>query len=501
MTLLGRILGRRRPGSNASFMTWDLNLPLLQWSRDSAWTIGHAVEGALVLGATGSGKSSGSGRTLATAMLDAGFGGLVLTAKADERRVWEDYCRETNRSGDLMVFGPKEPPRFNFLDHELNRKGEGAGLTENIVNLFSTVLEVAERNSAGGGGRDDEGYWKRANRQLVRNAVDLLAMAKGRVSIPELYRLVVSAPTSFAQLQSDEWKRQSFCYQCLREADKHEKTERQRSDFQIVADYFLLEFPGLSDKTRSVVVSTFTSMVDVLNRGVLRELFCGETNVTPEVVEQGKILVIDLPVKEFAEVGQFAQVLWKYAFQRAIERRNVMENPRPVFLWADEAQYFTTSYDMQFSTTCRAARVATVYLTQNVSNFYAALGGNDKGRSEADSLLANLNTKVFHANGDPVTNEWAASLIGRTRQFFANGNSSYSADDFLTASLGLNRNMQSSAGFSESYEFEVPESTFTRLRTGGPANGGNVDALLFQNGRVFRENGRTWLPVTFQQKR
>ncbi len=397
---------------NTELLSW----PLLHWSRDDVWRIRDACEGTVVLGPTGTGKSSGSGRALALSMLNAGFGGLVLTVKPDERAVWEEYCRAANRLDDLVRFGPDAEYRFNFLDDEMTRKGSGAGLTENIVNLLSTVLEVAERNSTGGGGREDEGYWKRANRQLCRNVVDLLALAKGRITIPELYRVVVSAPTSLPI--SAEFKERSFCMQCLVEADKRPKTQRQLGDFEIVADYFMLEFPGLSDKTRSVIVSTFTSMVDVLNRGILAELYSGKTNITPQAAQDGKIILIDLPVKEYGEVGQFAQVLWKYAFQRSIERRNVDENGRPVFLWADEAQYFLTSYDHSFQQTCRAARVATVALSQSYSNFVAVLGGGEKGRAEADSLLGNLCTKIVHAvGGDPVTREradrWASGATAR----------------------------------------------------------------------------------------
>jgi len=493
-------LFRRKWTQRKLMKTELLSWPLISWSRDDLWTIRDAVEGTLILGATGSGKSSGSGRTLALTMLNGGFGGLVLTAKPGERAVWEAYCRETGRLDDLVIFGPDEKHRFNFLDHELNRKGGGAGLTENIVALFSTVLEVAERNTTGGGGREDEGYWKRANRQLCRNVVDLLALAKGRITIPDLYRVVVSAPTSLPI--SQDWKANSFCMHCLAEADQRSKSARQLADFEIVADYFMLEFPALSDKTRSVIVSTFTSMVDVLNRGVLRELFSDETNVTPEAVQEGKVILIDLPVKEYAEVGQFAQVLWKHAFQRSIERRDVTQNGRPCFLFADEAQHFVTSYDMQFQTTCRAARVATVLLSQNYSNFIAALSG-EKGRAEVDSLLANLNTKILHANGDPVTNEWAASLIGRSRQFLASGNTSHDADDQWSGSLGLDwlrRLGTTSAGFNETYEYEVQPREFTQLRTGGPSNNWTVDAIAFQNGKVFKATDRTWLKTSFRQK-
>ena len=481
---------------------WSLDQPLLNLSgpRGDPWTLADAYEGTLIMGATGSGKSSGSGRTLALAFLEAGFGGMVLTAKKDERQQWEWYCAEAGRSHDLMIFGPNNGYRYNFLDHELNRKGEGAGLTENLVNLFSTVLEVAERQS-GSGGREDEGYWRRSNRQLSRSAIDLLIQAQGTISIPELYKIIVTAPRSPGEAKSEAWMQNSFCFQCLLKADQRPKSPRQRIDYEICADYFLLEFASLSDKTRSVIVSTFTSMIDVLNRGLLRELFCTETNFTPELVEDGKILLIDLAVKEYSEVGLLAQTLMKYSLQRSIERRNLAENRRPVFLWADEAQYFVTSYDMQFQTTARSSRVATVFLTQNLSNFYAALGVGDKGKAEADSLLANLNSKIFHANGDPITNEWASSLIGRTRQFFVNAGNNYDPGDRVMQMLGMHQRSSTSAGLSESYEFEVQPSEFTTLRKGGAVNQGHVDSILFQGGRRFESTGRTWLPVTFVQKK
>jgi hypothetical protein len=479
---------------------WPLPTPLVNWSRQDAWTIGDAMAGCLICGATGSGKSSGSGRTLARAMLNAGFGGLVLTAKKDERAKWESYCKQAGRFDDLLVFGATENLRFNFLDYELSRAGEGAGLTANIVGLFSTVMEIAERRGGSGGGRESESYWLRAALQLISNLVDLQSMATGRVSVPELYRLVTSAPTSFEQLRSDAWRKESFCFRCLQQADAKSKNAIQLHDFDVVTAYFCSEFPGLSDKTRSVIVSTFTSMIDVLNRGIPRFLFCGDTNVTPEVIEDGKIILIDLPVKEFAEVGLFSQVLWKHAFQRAVERRDVTRNPRPAFLWADEAQHFLTSYDMTFAATCRSSRVANVLLTQNISNFDAALGGTPKGKAEAASLFANLTTKIFHANGDPVTNEWASSLIGKSLQYFANGGSSRQEEHWPAAAMGMARPTQTNAGFSESYEFEVQPSAFLPLRTGGRVNGGMVDAIVTQSGRRFRANGKTWLPVAFQQQ-
>ena len=57
---------------------WSPSQPLIRWSRDDALTLRDACEGVLILGASGSGKTSGSGREIAEACLRAGFGALVL---------------------------------------------------------------------------------------------------------------------------------------------------------------------------------------------------------------------------------------------------------------------------------------------------------------------------------------------------------------------------------------------------------------------------------------
>lgn len=479
---------------------WDLDASLLSWSKEDPWTIRDAVEGVIVLGATGSGKSSGSGRFIAQSMLAAGFGGLVLTAKASEVDQWHSYARATGRLNDLLVFGSGEPLRFDFLEYEATRAGEGAGHTENIVSLLSTVMEVAERGvGASGGGRDSDPYWRNAAKQLMRNLVDLCLMATGKVSVPEIYRLVTTAPTNLEFVRSEAWRQNSACCRALAEADRRVTDPDRRHDLELVVDYFLNEFPGLSEKTRSIVVSTFTATVDILHRGLLRTLLCSGTNVTPEVIEQGKILILALPVKEYGEVGQIAQVLMKTAFQRHIERRDVVLSPRPAFMWADEAHHFVTSRDALFQTTCRSSRVATVLLTQNLANFVAALGGGEKGRAETTAIFSNLNSKLLHRNSDAQTNEWAANLIGKSLQSFASSNLSYQSADWVATAMGMSVPGQGSAGLADRYEFDLQPSAFSFLRSGGTDHGMLVDAVLYQNGRRFRASGRNYLHVTFGQ--
>lgn len=83
-------------------VTNELSTPLLN-ILGNKWTIGDACEGVQIFGGTGSGKTSGSGQSLAKCYLYNGFGGLVLTVKAGDREMWEDYCQKQGRSEDLII--------------------------------------------------------------------------------------------------------------------------------------------------------------------------------------------------------------------------------------------------------------------------------------------------------------------------------------------------------------------------------------------------------------
>ncbi len=486
MGLFSRLRRTSAPQKFVSNDPFDLQTPLLYFSQNDPWRIGDACEGLQIFGGTGSGKTSGSGQAVARAFLNHGFGGLVLTAKKDERREWERYMHEAGRSEQLLIFSPSGEWRFDFLNYEMSRPGVGAGQTENLVNLFSSVMEIAERKQQYGGG---DSYWQRAMKQLLRNAIDLLAVAKGKVSLPDLYDLVSSAPQSIAESNNEDWQKRSFCFQAILEGDHKAVEPMRKRDFEMAARYWLSEFPKLAEKTRSIIVNTFTTMADGFLRGTLRELFCTSMNFAPEMSLEGAVILLDLPVKEYGELGQLSQVLFKYIWQQAIERRDTSANHRPVFLWADESQNFITSYDREFQSTARSSRACTVYLTQNLPNYYAELGG-EKSRSEADAFLGNLQTKIFHANGDHTTNKWASELFAQSWQLRGNMNTGFSETGGATGGQGA----------SESLEYDVLPQEFSTLRKGGHVNGLCVDAIIFQGGRVWNRTGKTFIKSTFTQE-
>lgn len=483
---LQSLFGPRNPPRTAS--SDEDTAPLLRLSEqpEDVWTVKDSFSGCLITGETGSGKSTGSGAALARAFLKRKYGGLVLTCKADEAATWRKYCTETGRTDSLIVFGPEHPWKFNFLNYELTRPGRGSGQTENIVTLFTDVIETLERRD--GGNRSDP-YWDRALKQLLRNSVDLLAIARNEIRMTELSELITSAPQSPEQLSSESWQQNSFCMRCIREGETREKTERQRHDFSVCARFWLSEYPTLSDRTRSIIVSCFTSLADVLLRGLAYELLCTKTTVVPEFCHEGAVIVLDVPIKQFDVVGLTIQTVFKLLFQRSLERRDIGKHGRPNFLWIDEAHWFLCRSDPLFQTTARSARCASVLLTQNIGNLHASIG-----KPATDTMVGNLTTKFIHCNTDAATNEWCSNLFAKTYQYRTSSGTSTREGDYGHGTTAHN------TGGHEALEHQVLPIEFSTLRKGGPENDLCVDAWAFQGGRQWRASGKNHLRVTFKQK-
>ncbi len=473
-----------------------MSTPLLFLSKNDQWTDYDAFEGTIIFGGNGSGKSSGSGKEIAKAFLKSGFGGLVLTVKVDEASRWHKYASETGRLGDLVIVEPGRSATLNFLDYEASRKGDGAGLTYELVRILQTAMEGGRER-----GKSDNPYWDDAVAQLLTNAIDLSLMATGKVSLPAIMSVIRSAPLStsdtatlgYDDSKRDEirkerggvWSQDSVCADWLGKAFARTRNTDQVDDFKETYNYFVHEWAPLDDRTRSTIFSTLMSRLAGLLRSPFRQLFCGKTTVTPEDTFNGKIVVLNFPVKEFGEIGRFAQILFKTIWQRAVERRGSFG--RPAFLWADEAQFFVTKYDMMFQQTARSSRAAAVYLTQSVVNFRAALDSGD-ATSVSDSLLGNLQTKVFHANACPLTNEYAERLFGSELQ----------ATGSMTVGTG-----GVTGGYNRTMLPILPAIKFTTPRKGGVVNERIVEGYVFQAGKLWNGNDgkhkRNWLLASFFQ--
>lgn len=496
----------------------DLNTPLLRFSISennnddprNLWRLRDAVRGVQIFGGIGSGKSSGSGRTLALTYLRSGFGGIVLTGKIDEVNEWKRYAELTDRLDDLLIFDHESGLSFNPLQYETSRSGSGQGETLNLVNLIMSIYEMGQSFS-GGGGSGSERFWDTALRRCISNVIDLLKLAGEEISIFNMRKTLVAMLSGqeakdyiqlqrglFAKNLSDQekakkveqlsqWVSSNYCLSCLTAAFNRKKTSEEEEIFEFTKDYFLLTYPKIAEKTRAIIEESFYGLVEPFMRGILKNHFT--QGVSPELspeetYKKGKIVVINFPVKEYLIAGVYAQAIYKKLWQEAIERRDAKIDPLPVFMWVDEAQYFLNQHDARFQTTARSSKACTVLITQNISNYYAAIGGKHP-RDEVNSLLGNLATKIFHANNDYVTNNWAADTIGKT--FKLQRSTSSQLDQ-----------IHGSTSTSQALHYQVEPQEFTTLKSGGDENNCMVEGFATVAGKQW-SNDRNHTKVLFDQ--
>jgi hypothetical protein len=492
--------------------SFDLDKSLIDLSSDSGeshWSIRHAVEGVQIFGGIGSGKTSGSGRMLALKYLAASFGGLVLTVKHDEKDLWESYCRETNRMDDLLIVEPGRDNYFNFLEYETLKAASG-NPTENIVEVLKTVIRASEDKATG---KSDDPFWESALDMLIFNVIDLCKLAYGDISVQVMYDIVQSIPQHKSEQPHDD---NSAFYRAFDIADerirkkiaewedtltpdelialenpgKYEQAAMNAlPDFRIyrfLDQFFLETFKNLNERTRSIIDFSFSGFLFRLLRDPVFSLFCRHASTfTPEDCLSGKIILINFPVKLYHKIGRDCQIMFKYIWQRSMEKRQVGTNPRPVFLWADEAQNFLHEHDADYQATARGSRIATVYISQNLPNYYANMGGT-KADSRVKSFLGTLSTKIFHANADIETNKYASELIGDAKQ----------KDQSKTSTVAG----QFSASTTTSYKIEriVRPEDFVQLKTGGPLNDFRVEGYIHCQGNALRKD-TVHLKTSFNQ--
>jgi hypothetical protein len=460
---------------------WKLDDKLLKFSsKGDYFTIADACEGIQVFGGIGSGKTSGPLQIIAKAYLKHGFGGLVLCAKKEETATWIKYIQQTGREDDIIRLSESS---FDFLKYESNRSDEVH--VENIADIFLQIaeLDAANRSSSG------DGYWLRAGKQLLRNTITLLLMSNEDVTLENISKVVHSAPEKKEFLDNEKWRNSSYCYSLAERVKTLEHSSDAKKDFVLAERYFFNEYPVLDPKTRSNIVSFFTTMADGFLRGKIRKIFCdGKVDLQPDMCMQGKIILVDLSLKEYREIGRYAAGILKYMTQLAIERReDISDTARPVFIFADEAHYFITSKDQEFQTTARSVRGCTVFATQNYSNYLKEL----KDKSTVDSLLGNLITKAFCQNGDHVTNEWAANSIGK--EIITRKSTSKKAYASLIG------NMHKTNSTSEQKDFILEPTNFSTLSKGKKINKYKVGCILWRSGTLWK-NRQPFLKVKFDQR-
>lgn len=485
---------------NPEHTEWDDSDGLINFTGDDSeadlWRIRDASEGLLIFGAVGSGKTSGSGAAFARAYLQAGFGGLVMTAKPDEARRWLRMCRETGRAGDCVHVTPGSGRKLNFLQYETQRPGERIAVTDDLIALFRCLLGVMSRSK---GDEPGEVFWTNTTNQLMRKLIDIFLLAGEPLTLNRLVRFIHVAPRD----EDKDWRNIRMFASLITRAGEaaNDGTDEDKRIYQEAFEYWTEFYPTITEATRSGFITGFTAMADTLSGRGIYEMIGTETNLTPEMILSGKIVILDVPLKGNIQGGLMVQSIWKLLFQQAVERRadKGRKTARPAFLWEDEGHLFFSHHDVNFQPSARDCRAPHVILSQNIHNFLH-LGHSEHS---VHAVFSAMNTYIFHTNGDLETNQWASAHVGAQKKLKLTTDGLLKPMKDKDISFFTERRPEEVENvgkfiLAEETKQSVPPEDFAKLKRGGD---GTCEALIVWLSHRFAANrNRNFCVLTFEQE-
>lgn len=446
-----------------------LQQPIYWLSDYDALTAAIATESILVTGSPGSGKSSTAMMQIIAGFLRNGYGGMFLSAKAEDTANYIDYVRRSGRLDDLIVFGPDSGETFDPIYYLWNRPGRGAAMLETIVDMFTLLMLIGSPHS----GKSHEPFWERKSEQLMRAAIVLLHLAGKEISIRSIDEMIATFPTAAHQHETAEWQAE-FCGQALLEIRNRRDafTPQQWNDFSRAVHFACVEWASMDSRVQSSVLATWTGLADkFLYEPFLSVFSSGRCTWIPEDATQGnKIILVDFPSLEGGDTFRIATCLVKLVAQQAFIRRDIARYATPAFLVIDECQLYALpkGRDERFNQVCRSARICSLYATQNLLQLAAEFGEETLG-PRTKGWLSTISTRIAMQQMDNDSNEATADVIGKIYRPI--GGTSVGAQNASVSSQ-----MQLAHRF-------LP-ADFTTLKKASPTDP-TAHAVVFSGGRRF----------------
>jgi len=412
-----------------------LDRTILQLSKVDAIRFRDIIEGGLfVSGGLGAGKSSTVLFQVAMSCLIAGLGFLVLTVKSNETEHWIEYAKKAGREKDLIIFNAKSGLSFDPLAYLWRSGGRAAAHIETIVEAFTILMGVGKNHEHS----SESQYFERAVEELLRAALVVLSNAAEPISIISLHKLIASLPQEEGVVDTKEWQESSECSRVLAQIKVRNESlsESSKDDLDIAVVHLLQKWAALDYRTRSNIESTWSGMASRFVYDPFRSLFCsGRYDFCPEdITHNHKILIVDMPALEYGRhTSRICQVLIKLIFQRSWLRHQFKPGCcNGAVLFQDEFPFLMHRDEQHFHTVCRGSAIAPICACQNILTMAAEEFHESPPGSRTLGFLGLFGAKVFMANNEMKTNEFAADQVGKEYSDLVNwsGNESHSHETF-----------------------------------------------------------------------
>jgi len=362
----------------------------------------------LVVGDTGSGKTTCVGYPWLESMLKAGLGGLVLDAGGSYVAFVRQLMHYLGRDGDLIVLEPGGPAKYNPLHKPDMTSADLAGWLHMVINN----VQGASNQTA------TESFWDKAGRSYANVVIELCRLVDpDHLTLELLYRL-----------NTDEGARKRILHQLKQELESGTTDERAHRIGHVL-HYFQNEWEKMAASMRGSIPATFDAVVQIFSSDYpLSRTFCPHPHeggifpgFTNEAFDSGKVVVLNMPLRKYPDAGRTIATLLKLDFQtgvlRRTEGRSEAEVTRPVFLLIDEAQNYVTASkelgDTLYLAESRKNKAINIYMSQSIDSFKEAFHDQDS----CNVFFNNLRTKVFLSQQGPESQKTCAELCGKATQW------------------------------------------------------------------------------------
>ena len=350
--------------------------------------ISDACQNIVVLGATGSGKTTRAINPMLVQLLDQDAGGLIFDIKGDYKKDVLHFAQHAGR--DVTVIGVGDGNKgINLL----------SGLTPQVAASFLKSIVLL----AGGYGM--EKFWVDTAAALCKNALGVLSFVPQYYSLEGLYLYLFNVD-----------KRVDIEKEISALPALDEKRKRLLDSYMAYHD---LQFDKMEDKTKAGVLSTVSQFLEPFLHPELIDAFCSQKNdsVKMEDVLNGAVYLVDLPIHTWGLGGKVVYSLIKLRFYNVMQQRNSRPSwnqNRPAFFICDEFQEIVSASkdglsDLNFWDKSRSSKTIGIISGQAVSSFYSAIGNRDV----ANTLLQNFRQKLCFKTEDTDTLNYFNNLAGR----------------------------------------------------------------------------------------
>jgi len=364
--------------------------------------------GLLVVGDTGSGKTTCTGYPWIETMIRHGLGGLILDAGGSYVKFVKAQMAAAGRAEDLILLEPGGDWKYNPVAKPEMSSTDLAGW------LFMMIKNLSSASSTSA----SDAFWDQAGQEYANAIIDLC-----RLQDPHGLTLEV-----LYQMNTSEKARENILTRLeLELADGTSPERAQRIEY--VRRFWRDQFTSMAPNLRGSIPAQFNAVASMFSSDYdINQTFCPhphENGIFPgfdnAALDSGKVVIINMPLRKYPKAGRIIATMLKLDFQRSVlrrsEGRSESEVGQPVFLVIDEAQNYVSASrevgDAHYLAESRKNKPINIYMSQSIDSFKDAF----RDESGCNVFFNNLRTKVFLSQEGHESQRIAAELCGKSTQY------------------------------------------------------------------------------------